>query len=150
SPAKSPIIYYVVAFLVGYREETFRELLKRAVDLILKPSESPPTAPAVKVRLNGDPKTEIDFGSTAANVPVRKILQIQNSGTAPLATPGVTLTPDSTTPVGTFNLISDQVSNGGDLAPYDFRTVEIEFKPAAQNDFTATLTVSGMKLPLPV
>src|SRR5207248_634808 len=35
--AKDFIIYYVLAFLVGYREETFRELIKRATDLILKP-----------------------------------------------------------------------------------------------------------------
>ena len=35
--AKDFIIFCVVAFLVGYREETFRELIKRATDLILKP-----------------------------------------------------------------------------------------------------------------
>lgn len=31
------VLYYVVAFAVGYRESTFRELLKRIIDLILAP-----------------------------------------------------------------------------------------------------------------
>lgn len=33
------LLYYLVAFLIGYREETFRELIKRLVDLVLKPAE---------------------------------------------------------------------------------------------------------------
>ena len=33
----------VVAFLVGYREESFRELIKRATDLVLRPADTPPT-----------------------------------------------------------------------------------------------------------
>jgi RsiW-degrading membrane proteinase PrsW (M82 family) len=32
------VFYYVVAFLVGYREESFRELIRRLGDVILKPS----------------------------------------------------------------------------------------------------------------
>jgi hypothetical protein len=36
------LLYYLVAFLVGYREETFRELTKRLVDLIFSPSTTPP------------------------------------------------------------------------------------------------------------
>jgi hypothetical protein len=36
--AKGRVFYYVVAFLVGYREETFRELLKRAVDVVFTPA----------------------------------------------------------------------------------------------------------------
>jgi len=36
------LLYYLIAFLVGYREETFRELIKRLVDLILAPGTSGP------------------------------------------------------------------------------------------------------------
>ncbi|HEX3248400.1 MAG TPA: IPT/TIG domain-containing protein [Pyrinomonadaceae bacterium] len=36
------LLYYLVAFLVGYREETFRELIKRLVDLIFTPATTPP------------------------------------------------------------------------------------------------------------
>jgi len=42
TPSPSPsipnnLLYYVMAFLVGYREETFRELIKRLADVILTP-----------------------------------------------------------------------------------------------------------------
>jgi len=50
--AKDAIVYYIVAFLVGYREETFRELIKRATDLILKPAPAP-SVPAVTFRVGG-------------------------------------------------------------------------------------------------
>jgi hypothetical protein len=36
------LLYYLIAFLFGYREETFRELIKRLVDLILAPSKPSP------------------------------------------------------------------------------------------------------------
>jgi len=39
------LLYYLVAFLVGYREETFRELIKRLVDVVLSPGTSPGTLP---------------------------------------------------------------------------------------------------------
>ena len=40
--AKDVVLYYVIAFLVGYREETFRELIRRASDLILQPGGKRP------------------------------------------------------------------------------------------------------------
>jgi hypothetical protein len=39
--APQNLLYYLVAFLVGYREETFRDLIKRLVDLILAPAATP-------------------------------------------------------------------------------------------------------------
>jgi hypothetical protein len=49
--ATSNLLYYLVAFLVGYREETFRELIKRLVDVILSPGGgsggAPPSIQAV-------------------------------------------------------------------------------------------------------
>jgi IPT/TIG domain len=39
------LAYYLVAFLVGYREATFRELVKRLGDVVLKPADS--TQPAI-------------------------------------------------------------------------------------------------------
>lgn len=41
------LLYYLVAFLVGYREETFRELIKRLVDIILAPGNGNATAPTI-------------------------------------------------------------------------------------------------------
>ncbi|HEV2961918.1 MAG TPA: IPT/TIG domain-containing protein [Candidatus Angelobacter sp.] len=41
------LLYYLIAFLVGYREETFRELIKRLVDVILSPGGGSATVPAI-------------------------------------------------------------------------------------------------------
>lgn len=38
------LLYYLAAFLVGYREETFRELIKRLTDLILGSDAAAPGA----------------------------------------------------------------------------------------------------------
>lgn len=46
------LLYYLVAFLVGYREETFRELIKRLGDVILSPGGGP--APPVVRDLSPD------------------------------------------------------------------------------------------------
>lgn len=37
------LLYYVVAFLVGYREETFRQLIKQLVDVIFVPGKKEPS-----------------------------------------------------------------------------------------------------------
>jgi hypothetical protein len=34
------LAYYVIAFIVGYREATFREMVKRAADVLLSPGET--------------------------------------------------------------------------------------------------------------
>jgi hypothetical protein len=76
------LLYYLVAFLVGYREETFRELIKRLVDLIFVPARArtaptialvaPNTAAAaggVPVVISGSGftgATAVAFGSTSA------------------------------------------------------------------------------------
>ena len=46
TPAEGLIVYSVVAFVVGYREETFREPIKRAGDLLFKPA-TPGEVPTV-------------------------------------------------------------------------------------------------------
>ena len=81
------LLYYLVAFLVGYREETFRELIKRLVDIILAPGDGkapPPTIhdvnPAqaphgtptpVTITGSGFTSTQsVKFGGTAAQFTV--------------------------------------------------------------------------------
>ncbi|HEY6328080.1 MAG TPA: IPT/TIG domain-containing protein, partial [Blastocatellia bacterium] len=108
-PADVPknLLYYLVAFLVGYREETFRELIKRLVDLILAPAGAgaapkitalaPNTAPAagkVPVVLSGSGftgTTAVTFGSSSATFTVNSDGQI--TAEAPQGAPGkVTVT----------------------------------------------------------
>src|SRR2546423_10463237 len=47
SHATSNLLYYLIAFLVGYREETFRELIKRLVDVVLSPGGTDSALPYI-------------------------------------------------------------------------------------------------------
>jgi hypothetical protein len=49
------LLYFLVAFLVGYREETFRELIKRLVDLIFTPAAPPPKPTIASLNPNTGP-----------------------------------------------------------------------------------------------
>jgi hypothetical protein len=114
-PAPTPrvptyLLYYLVAFLVGYREETFRELIKRLVDIILSPGNVRTTTPTIQavnptqaphgtatdVVITGTGLTgtqSVKFGSSAA--PVFKVkTDSELSATAPAVPAGgaVTLT----------------------------------------------------------
>jgi hypothetical protein len=149
SAAKDFIIYYIVAFLVGYREETFRELIKRATDLILKPGTGAPTAPAVTFRVAGATPPEIRYADTPTNGTARVVVEVQNSGNAPLVTPAVAVTPIAPTVANTFSTVNDHVTGGGDLAPGQVRTVEITFTPPAAQDCSGTLTVTASNLDSP-
>jgi hypothetical protein len=160
--AKDFIVFYVVAFLVGYRESTFRDLIKRATDLILKPDQtSAGAAPGVGFKINGAPQTSITF---AAGDPTTKTLQVENSGTAALLAPiTVTITPATGTPPTVFGIARDQVSGAVDLAPQQMRTVDITFTPPAPPPpppdggapapvpgvFHATLSVTAKNLTAP-
>ncbi|MBV9124410.1 MAG: hypothetical protein JO112_13705 [Planctomycetes bacterium] len=143
------IIYYVVAFLVGYREQTFRELIKRATDLILQPGTPAPPAPDVTFRVDGRTKLEIPFPAPGENQKVSNVVEVMNSGTAPLQNPKVTLDPPE--PAGWFALVKekDLVSSGGSLAPGQTRTVEVSFTPKEKKPFSAELIVTADNLPNP-
>jgi hypothetical protein len=147
--AKDFIIYYVVAFLVGYREETFRDLIKRATDLILQPAAKPPTAPAVAIKVLGVTSSQMSFPSTAVGTTARVAVEVQNVGSAPLNAPAVAVTATAPAPVTTFGTANDQVTGGGDLAPGQFRTVDVTFTPQAAGNLAGTLTVTATNLNAP-
>jgi hypothetical protein len=53
------LAYFLVAFLVGYREATFRALIKRLTDTLLAPGETTGTTVAPQPAPSPDPVTEI-------------------------------------------------------------------------------------------
>jgi len=139
------VFYYVVAFLVGYREETFRELLQRVADIVLRPGEPPAPAPSVTVKVNGAIRPTIDCGQVAANQANPPILvEIYNTGTARLLSPAVSVTSTNPTPVDTFKKQNDQLT--ADIDPGAFKTVEVVFKPNAAGPFAGVLTVTAQNL----
>lgn len=56
------LLYYLIAFLIGYREETFRELIKRLGDVILTPGGGPQASVARDARLDSG---QVDGGTQA-------------------------------------------------------------------------------------
>jgi hypothetical protein len=141
------IVYYVVGFLVGYREETFRELIKRATDLVVGPGGVAAAQPLVTFRENGAPATSIQFDPVGANQtsPVRRV-EILNSGSGPLTAPLVALVADPPTAALAFEIRSNTLVAGQDLGPGQAGQVELVFKPTAAESFAAKLTISGANL----
>ena len=149
APSNNPVVYYVVAFVVGYREESFRSLLLRVVDLILKPGDTPPVNPVVSFAVGGNSKMRIDCGTIVHATTAEVTVDIHNEGTVPLVTPVVTVTATAPAPAATFQLVNDHVTGGGDLAPGQSRSVDVRFSPGAAIAFEGTLSVAAANLPAP-
>jgi hypothetical protein len=149
--AKDFILYYMVAFLVGYREETFRDLIKRATDLILQPGPKPPPAPAVTFKVAGGTASEIVPPNVAHGATSHITVQVQNTGSAPLTAPAVAVSATAQAPAATFGTANDRVTGGGDLAPGQIKTVDVTFTPqaAGAGNILGTLTVTATNLSAP-
>ena len=138
------IIYYVLAFLVGYREETFRELITRVTDLIFKPSGTAPASPAVTFKVDGKSQPAmIDFGNVKQNTESTKTVEIENSGNVAITQSIVTV---SSTVQNVFVGKKEDMEAKIDLAPGAKRTVLVTFKPTENNLFTGTIEVTGANL----
>jgi hypothetical protein len=122
----------VVAFIVGYKQETFRQLLSRATDVILGPGTPTPASDSFTLDA-----MKVDFGQTAVNGESRRNLGVANRGRRLLV-------------VG-----SNQVSVAGDgfavtqlpgnIPAGDVANIEIAFRPIKQATYSgsAAVTVDG-------
>lgn len=147
SEPKDLIIFYMVAFLVGYREETFRELIKRVTDLILKPQTQTALSPIVLFKnTTGATLSEVILQPTPATTSSQLTIEVHNTGDAPLTAPVVKVDATVPTPAGTFGITNDQLTGGGDLAPGQSRKFDLTFAPKVAGNFSGSLTVSGDNL----
>jgi len=142
---KDLIIYYVLAFLVGYREETFGELIKRVTDMILQPGGPPSANPAIIFRVNNRIATVVAFGNVNVNAAGQQTVQIENAGTDALLDPVIDV---QTTPPANnaFQITGDDDPGGVQLAPGALRTITIAFRPPAAGAFSGVLSVRGSNL----
>lgn len=144
---KDFIIYYVLAFLVGYREETFRDLIRRVTDLILKPETQASQAPEITFR-GGDGKVieKFDFPNTAAGTTARVTLEVSNTGSSALTEPTVSITAaDGTAAIG-FALATDPFAGVKELAAGRSVSLEVTFTPPAAGPHAGALSVAGKNL----
>lgn len=147
---KDLIIYYVVAFLVGYREETFRELIRRVTDLILKPgTQAAATSPQITFKQGGIAQTEIKFNDAAANTTAPLSLEIVNSGGTSVASPVLTVKEADAASKDVFKLTKNDLSGRNELKSNESITVEITFAPKDAVQYSAVLSVAGANLAAP-
>jgi hypothetical protein len=149
-PPKDFIIYYVVAFLVGYREETFRELIRRVTDLILKPgAPAAATSPQITFKQSGIAQTEIKFVDTKANSTSALTIEIVNSGGASVSSPVLTVKEADAASKDVFKITKNDLTGRSELKSNESITVEITFAPATAGKYSAALSVAGTNLAAP-
>jgi hypothetical protein len=133
------IIYLVIAFVVGFREETFRTLIKRVVDLLLSPgtTSNNPTVSIVP--------SPVNFGEVAHGQSGDAVISISNTGTGPLIINGISAEPPGVDLHGdpTIFAIADGVVAGATINPSASTTLKLRFSPAVVGDASATLTIAS-------
>jgi hypothetical protein len=149
-PPKDFIIYYVVAFLVGYREETFRELIRRVTDLILKPgTQAAAASPQITFKQGGIAQTEIKFNEAAANTTTPLTIEIVNSGGASVSSPVLTVKEADAASKDVFKLTKNDLAGRSELKSNESISAEITFAPKGAVQYSAVLSVAGANLTAP-
>lgn len=136
-PDSNLIPYYVIAFVVGFREHTFRALIQRAVDVLLGPGDSGSVSAAVVVS-----PSPIRFPPTAIGEQATVAVAVRNTGSASFAVGDSTAHPPGTGIEGeTFSLRQDAVA-GTAIAPNGSASLEVLFRPKAPGEHRGVLRIS--------
>lgn len=137
------IPYYVLAFLLGFREETVRNLIKRATDLLFGPG-IPGVTPPPGVAISPSP---LEVNDVKVGTAVDRTVMITNIGAGMLfinpkeATPrGLELTQPEGAEV--FKVL-DNVVEGSVLSPQSSLTFKVQTKSDTAGDPEATLTINS-------
>jgi len=111
------ITYLVVAFVVGYREDTFRTLVKRVVDVLLSPGDVK-TAPTVSVE-----PSPIGFAENRST----RVATVTNSGTGKLVISNATANPPGVSVEGEGFTITNNAVAGATVNPGAAARLTISF-----------------------
>ena len=133
APATDNLPYLVLAFIVGFREQTFRTLLQRAVDIILGPG-IPGQTPA-SVQVTAQPRVAPHTGS-----PEDVEVTVTNGGGADV-TIGQVQT--QVMPVGAATIGTIAGLQGSVVSSMSHVTAKMNVKPTSDAAFTVNVTVSG-------
>jgi hypothetical protein len=122
-------ILMLIAFIIGYRQQTFATLISRAVDVVLGPGEATPTT-----GYTIEP-TSLEF-TTSPGAPASQSVTLTNEGSGLLRTPHaafkITGADASLFKVSRF---PGNVAAGADA------TIEVTYLPPATGDHNATLDI---------
>lgn len=143
------VAYFVVGFLVGYREETFRELVKRATDLILQPGGPYADNRArVTFEVNGSRVSSVDLGDVEVGDTKEQVVEVGNVGKEPIRAPALVLRQKDATG-DHFSLTDDPFAASEDLEPGGRVEVTIAVSPASPGPLRASLILTGGGLEKP-
>lgn len=135
-PSVQAITYLVIAFVVGFREETFRSLIKKVVDVLLSPGN---TTKAPSVSISPSPMA---FGLVATNQSRSLPLTVANNGTDALVIQGPQANPPGTVLAGSAFELGDNVVEGATINAGTSATLVVKFAPTTVGDQQGALTIS--------
>jgi hypothetical protein len=137
------IPYYVLAFLLGFREETVRTLIKRATDLLFGPG-IPGVTPPPGLAISPSP---IEFNDVTAGEVADKTVMITNTGAGHLfinpkdaTARGLDLKQPGSVEV--FKIL-DNVVEGSVLSPQSSLTFKVQVKSDTAGDVEGSLTINS-------
>jgi len=119
---------FVVAFVVGYRDRTFRELADRVIDTVFGPGT--PSDATASYDLS---PTTVDFGDVAVNQTKDATVTITNTGSRLLRMGTPTVTGTGLRPVGTTANLGAEQSG----------TITLRFEPTATGALEGSLVVKA-------
>jgi hypothetical protein len=135
-PSVQAITYFVIAFVVGFREETFRSLIQRVIDVLLSPGDSP-GAPTVSIS-----PSPVDFQNVTVGQTDVKAITVSNTGTGPLVVQGAQANPAGVELNGVaFSLVDDAVE-GATINTGASAVISVRFAPAAPGPQRGTVTIN--------
>lgn len=147
------ITYLVIAFVVGFREQTFRTLIKRVVDILLSPGDGQ-KVPTVAIS-----PSPVNFGSVPAGATSTRVVTVASTGDAPLVVQGQAASPPGATVTGAgFSLTNDAVT-GATINPGSSTTLSVNFTAPAGSapsngtgggNGTLTITCNAGTFPVPL
>jgi hypothetical protein len=130
----------VLAFVVGFREDTFRSLIKRAADILFGPGD--PGPPPAGMTINPSP---VRFKDVPTGAIEAATVTVTNSGTGDLK-----ISPANTSTRGTtlsdkrdvFSLAANAIE-GATISPGAGASLEVQFRPESAGSYPGTLTISS-------
>lgn len=130
------ITYFVIAFVVGFREQTFRTLITRVVDILLSPGDTV-SAPTISIA-----PSPVDFGNVAVGNNQTVAVTIANTGTGTLVVQAATSVPPGASITGDGFAFADEAVQGATINPGASVRLNITFSPTNAEPHTGVLTIN--------
>jgi hypothetical protein len=130
------ITYFVIAFVVGFREQTFRTLIQKVVDTLLSPGD---TQKAPTVSISPSP---VNFVSLPAGQTSTSVVTVASTGSAALVVQGANANPPGTVIAGTGFALSNDAVGGATINPGSSALLTVSFTPPAAGPHEGTLTIN--------